>query len=237
MVESVHPVEPTGPVKVTGPVETAGPAASGEPDRRAPARSSYHHGDLAAALVAGALDLIAQGGLAAFSVAAVARRVGVSSAAPYRHFPDRDSLLAAAAAAAARQLTGQLRAAADHAGADPVERLAATAGAYTRFVIERRAGMDVLFAPALAGSRHPQLGAQTRALLDTLLLLVLALPAVASYRDALLLVEQHLAQAHGHAVFHLDGVFAQHRRSVDQAAAAAVATARMLIAGHAAGHP
>ncbi|WP_205447160.1 TetR/AcrR family transcriptional regulator [Candidatus Frankia alpina] len=230
MVEPVHPVEPTGPVG------TARSPASGEPDRRPPARNSYHHGDLAAALVAGALDLIAQGGLAAFSVAAVARRVGVSSAAPYRHFPDRDSLLAAAAAAA-RQLTGQLRAAADHAGADPVQRLAATAGAYTRFVIERRAGMDLLFAPGLAGSRHPQLGAQTRALLDMLLPLVLALPAVASYRDALLLVEQHLAQAHGHAVFHLDGVFAQHRRSVDQAAAAAVATARMLVAGHAAGRP
>ncbi|MCM3925486.1 TetR/AcrR family transcriptional regulator, partial [Frankia sp. AiPs1] len=60
-----------------------------------PGRTSYHHGDLAAALVDGALDLIAEGGLAAFSVAAVARRVGVSSAAPYRHFPDRDSLLAA----------------------------------------------------------------------------------------------------------------------------------------------
>nr|WP_232291975.1 TetR/AcrR family transcriptional regulator [Frankia sp. QA3] len=214
---------------------TALSAQPGGPQGRAPGRTSYHHGDLAAALVAGALDLIAQGGLAAFSVAAVARRVGVSSAAPYRHFPDRDSLLAAAAATAARQLTGQLRTAADRAGADPVERLAATAGAYTRFVIQRRAGMDVLFAPGLAGSRHPQLGAQTRALLDTLLPLVLALPGVPSYRDALILVEQHLAQAHGHAVFHLDGVFAQHRRSVDQAAAASVATTRMLVVGHAAG--
>ncbi|SNQ51927.1 Transcriptional regulator [Frankia canadensis] len=198
-------------------------------------RSTYHHGDLAAALVEGTLDLIAQGGLAAFSVAALARRLGVSSAAPYRHFPDRESLLAAAALRAAGQLTERMAAAAAGADpADPVERLAATAGAYTRFVIERRAGLDLLFNPELPAERHPELAAATRALLDLLLPLLLAVPTVATYRQALVLFERHLAQAHGHAVFHLDGVFAPHDHDAERSVAAAIATTRSLVAGHAA---
>ncbi|MGW4569396.1 TetR/AcrR family transcriptional regulator, partial [Streptomyces sp. NPDC004561] len=49
----------------------------------------YHHGDLRAALVQEAMALLAADGLAGFSVAKLARRLGVSSASPYRHFPDR----------------------------------------------------------------------------------------------------------------------------------------------------
>ena len=54
----------------------------------------YHHGNLSEALVQAALDLIAQFGPAGFSFAEVTRAVGVSPAAPYRHFRDRDALMA-----------------------------------------------------------------------------------------------------------------------------------------------
>jgi len=57
-------------------------------------RRSYHHGNLREALVRAALDLIAQKGPAGFTFADAARSAGVSSAAPYRHFRDRDALLA-----------------------------------------------------------------------------------------------------------------------------------------------
>src|SRR5215475_12712532 len=54
----------------------------------------YHHGNLKEALIRAALELIAQKGPAAFTFAEAARWAGVSPAAPYRHFRDRDELLA-----------------------------------------------------------------------------------------------------------------------------------------------
>jgi AcrR family transcriptional regulator len=61
-------------------------------------KDSYHHGDLAKALTAAALALVEQGGPEAVSLRDLAASLGVSRAAPYRHFADRDELLAAVAA-------------------------------------------------------------------------------------------------------------------------------------------
>ncbi|GLK82176.1 TetR/AcrR family transcriptional regulator [Ancylobacter defluvii] len=58
---------------------------------------SYHHGNLREALMQGTLDLIAEKGIAGVTFAEAARRAGVSAAAPYRHFRDRDELIAAVA--------------------------------------------------------------------------------------------------------------------------------------------
>jgi AcrR family transcriptional regulator len=58
------------------------------------ARRGYHHGNLREALIDAALDLIARKGPAGFTFADAARSAGVSSAAPYRHFRDRDALIA-----------------------------------------------------------------------------------------------------------------------------------------------
>jgi AcrR family transcriptional regulator len=62
--------------------------------KRGPGRRGYHHGNLSEALVQAALDLIAKYGPAGFTFAEVTRSVGVSPAAPYRHFRDRDALMA-----------------------------------------------------------------------------------------------------------------------------------------------
>jgi len=109
----------------------------------------YHHGDLRAKLIEASFDLLAECGLQRFSVAAVARRLGVSSAAPYRHFPDRAHLLAAVSAVAARDLRAAIVAAADAAGPEPGARLAAAAGAYVRYVGRTGAGFHVIFATEL----------------------------------------------------------------------------------------
>jgi AcrR family transcriptional regulator len=67
-------------------------------DRGSGERRSYHHGNLREALIKAALDLIAQKGPAGFTFAEAARAAGVSPAAPYRHYRDRDALMADVAA-------------------------------------------------------------------------------------------------------------------------------------------
>jgi AcrR family transcriptional regulator len=123
-----------------------------------PAQSKrYHHGDLKAALIDGAVELIAERGVRGFSLAELSRRVGVTVAAPYRHFADRDELLAAVAVRALHAFGQALAAQASEA--DPPERqLAAMASGYVRFAAEQRALFSVVFGVGLdKESRHPEL--------------------------------------------------------------------------------
>jgi AcrR family transcriptional regulator len=106
-------------------------------------RGSYHHGDLRAALVHAARDIVEQDGEGQISVREVARRAGVSSAAPYRHFPDKDSLLAAVATHGYHELRERLEAAAADASADAV--LAALASAYVAFAVEHPGVYRLMF--------------------------------------------------------------------------------------------
>ncbi|MBR7837056.1 helix-turn-helix transcriptional regulator, partial [Actinospica durhamensis] len=76
------------------------------------ANGPYHHGDLRAACLQAARDLLEEeDGSAGLSLRAVARRAGVSATAPYRHFADREALVSAVAAQGYRELAGFLAAA------------------------------------------------------------------------------------------------------------------------------
>src|ERR1700704_6634151 len=116
----------------------------------------YHHGDLRSALVDAAIGVIADRGVRGFSVAEASRRLGVTTAAPYRHFADRDELLATVAVRALNVLAAMLAGAAD-AGAAPAQRLAAMAGAYVRFAAQQRPLFDTIFNSGLDKSRYPEL--------------------------------------------------------------------------------
>jgi AcrR family transcriptional regulator len=107
------------------------------------AKATYHHGDLRAACVRAAVELLEEGGQAALSLRAVARRAGVSAAAPYRHYADREALVSAVAAVGYRELAVRL-AAAHPAPATP-EQLAMVAVAYVQFAIERPALFRIMF--------------------------------------------------------------------------------------------
>jgi AcrR family transcriptional regulator len=192
------------------------------------ANRGYHHGDLRAALIDASFDLLAECGLQRFSVAAVARRLQVSPAAPYRHFPDRNHLLGAVSAAAARDLRAEIVAAADAAGADPDARLAAVAGAYVRYVTRTGAGFPVIFATALYDLPDDARREQTRALISTLLDLAAA-TGTPSHQQALLLVEATVAVAHGYTSLFADGFFDRNSRTVDDVAARATEAALALI--------
>jgi AcrR family transcriptional regulator len=188
----------------------------------------YHHGDLRAALITTTFELLAECGLRRFSVAAVARRLGVSSAAPYRHFPDRDHLLSAVSGTAARDLRSAILEAADAAGPDPADRLAATAGAYFRYVVTTGAGFHVIYAPELRTVPDDARREQTRALMDTLLELAAATD-VPTYRQDVTLVEAIIAVAHGYTSLFADGFFARNSTSIDTIATRAVEAAHALI--------
>ena len=77
--------------------------------KKAISGKAYHHGDLSAALRQVARAILEEEGFAALSLRSVARRAGVSHAAPYRHFPTREALLAAVAAEGIAELRAELR--------------------------------------------------------------------------------------------------------------------------------
>ncbi len=190
----------------------------------------YHHGDLRAELVRVSLDLIAEQGPTTFSVAEVARRAKVSPGAPYRHFPGKESLLAAVAAAVADQLADRVHDAIE-AETEPVAALAAAAGAYTRYLMERRAGMNIIYADGLQGPEHTLLHEQTRRLTDQFLMLCLSVAD--QPQDGLELMEQLFTQAHGYGTFYLDGVFTKQGYSTDVVVRKSVEAARAAIEGRA----
>ncbi len=109
-------------------------------------RSRYHHGNLREALVEAALDLLREGGAEALSLRAAARRAGVSAMAPYRHFADKEALLAAVAAHGFALFAARLAEA--DAAPDPADALAAQGAAYVRFACEDPARFRLMFGAA-----------------------------------------------------------------------------------------
>jgi AcrR family transcriptional regulator len=106
----------------------------------------YHHGNLRAALLAQAEQALRRQGLDGLSLRELARQIGVSHAAPRRHFADRQALLDALAKTGFDRLGAELRAAAENAGEDYEARLRATAKAYVRFAINDAALLELMFA-------------------------------------------------------------------------------------------
>jgi len=114
-------------------------------------RSTYHHGDLRAALVDAALVLLAETRRWDFSLREVARRAGVSHNAPYAHFADKRDLLAAVATAGYETLRARMLAAQAEAR-DAGEALDAIGVAYLRFGTENSAHYRLMFGPTLLAS-------------------------------------------------------------------------------------
>lgn len=114
-------------------------------------RRAYHHGDLRIAILAAASQTLEKEGLSRLSLREVARRAGVSHSAPYRHFPDRESLLAALAAEGFGMLALAQREAAAASG------LRGMGEAYVRFALAHPQRFQLMFGGAVQISRHPAL--------------------------------------------------------------------------------
>jgi len=139
-------------VKITTKIE-------GNPGIRgaAMARDAYHHGNLRPALVEAARERLEREGVQGVTLRSVAAQVGVSHAAPYAHFRDKNALLAALAAAGFRELHARLRASRDAVGGSSCDPLARTGRAYVAFARAHPALYALMFGPLPDAPRSEEL--------------------------------------------------------------------------------
>jgi AcrR family transcriptional regulator len=182
----------------------------------------YHHGDLRSALILAGVELIAEKGFAGLSVAEAARRTGVSAAAPYRHFANRDAFLLAIATEAGVVMGDQLEVALGDAD-DPLDQIEAIADTYVRFVIAHKVGFDLIFAAELRESDDGELRAAGRRVID--LMMRPGIEVSPDMARALELNEELWTTAHGYAALFLTGFYGP---SADYVVTAARRTARRL---------
>src|SRR5262250_726098 len=120
-------------------------------------RRGYHHGNLREALIRAALDLIAKKGPAGFTFADAARSAGVSSAAPYRHFRDRDALIADVARRGFEQFATHLEAAWNDGRPEPFAAFENLGRAYLAFARDEPAYYSAMFEAGLSFDDDPAL--------------------------------------------------------------------------------
>jgi AcrR family transcriptional regulator len=193
-------------------------------------RTSYHHGDLPAALIDAAFALIEESGVHDFSVAEAARRTGVSISAPYRHFADREELLAACAVAACEELQRRFDQALQQRQS-PADQLAAVAAAYVRFAAERRPMFESLYGAGLDKSRHPQLANAGAAVLAPVAEVARKLAPGGGDEATGVLVQALSSLAQGYATMLLEGSFGEPPAAVDLAGERAAAATAALLRG------
>lgn len=106
---------------------------------------NYHHGDLKNALIEAGIEILSKEGVQALSLRKVARKVGVSHAAPYAHFADKQELIAAIATEGYAKLYQKLAQAAAMCPDDPARKLVEVAWAYVQFATSKPDHFKVTF--------------------------------------------------------------------------------------------
>ena len=175
-------------------------------------KQAYHHGDLRASLMASALALIERDGVKGFSLKDAAATAGVSTAAPYRHFADKEALLYALKSEGFALFNSAL-AEAYQRSQDPAGRLVELGVAYVVFALHHPAYFRIMF--GLAGGPDPQPDPSHA---DGFLLLVKAVEGLApsagpeGHRD---LVLASWSLVHGFAMLQMEGALARTVAIVD----------------------
>ena len=130
---------------------------------------AYHHGDLRTALVEEAAAMISDDGAASVTMRAIGGRLGVSRAAPYRHFPDKTALLVAVAVQGFERLRLRLESLAATDSPASVDRLLRMGEEYVRFALEHPAHYRLMWGKeAIARQNEPELREAAGALLEHL---------------------------------------------------------------------
>ncbi len=168
-------------------------------------KSGYHHGDLRTALLDAGLKLLAERAADDLSLREMAREVGVSATAVYRHFPDKGALMAALAREGLARLAAAQHEAAEAAGGGSAG-FGATGRAYVRFAVANPALFRLIFsspAPADLLQRRPEDSADAIAFLKANA--AARAPSGAGSRVVEAVALQAWSVAHGLAMLMLDG--------------------------------
>jgi AcrR family transcriptional regulator len=160
----------------------------------------YHHGDLRRALLAAAVAAIEESGPAALSLRDLARRAGVSHAAPTHHFGDKAGLLAALAAEGFTLLADDLTRVREETGS-----LLESGVAYIRFAVTHRAHFEVMFRPELYDWHGPEVAQARNRASEALRLGVATLPQPPTGADARFAGLSAWSIVHGFAMLWLGG--------------------------------
>ena len=183
-------------------------------------KGAYHHGELREALVAAGLSILEEGGdPSALGLREAARRAGVSAMAPYRHFPDKEALLAAVATVGFERLSAALESADRRGEGEEAKReaLYAQGEAYVAFACAQPGLFRLMFAARASGSRPQDLcdasAAAYAVLSDRVATLV---PPATAAEEAL----RSWALVHGIASLVVDGMVGDAVQADPRAAAA-----------------
>lgn len=181
----------------------AAPSPRAREDRGKP-RETYHHGDLRIALVEEAREVLKTAPADALTLKGLALRLGVSQPAPYRHFQNREALLAAVAADGFRRFHEALTRA---VAGDPSDRFGRGCRAYLEFAADNFGVYRLMFSGRLlsAATRQPDLAAASGTAFAALLSAVSGALPSARARDTAILLWSAL---HGMALLHSEGLLA-----------------------------
>lgn len=113
------------------------------------ASKKYHHGDLKNALIEAGIKILAKEGVGGLSLRKVAKKAGVSHSAPYAHFADKQSLIAAISTEGFKQLYAELDAAVSQYASDPKRQLMEGAWAYVQFAMNNTDTFHIMFSGVL----------------------------------------------------------------------------------------
>lgn len=174
---------------------------------RIPKPQGYHHGDLHRALLMAARDMVEEGGAQAVTLRGAAQKAGVSAAAPYRHFEDRDALLAAVITEGLDELTTATETA-RVAASDPVSAYLAVGEAYLGFAATHPSLYRLMFGiechkpdyPALLEAGQRAFGVVLRAAQDC------SAAGLTGTRPPEQVALAGWSMVHGLASLHVDGV-------------------------------
>jgi AcrR family transcriptional regulator len=118
----------------------------------------YHHGDLKNALIKAGIDILARDGIDGLSLRKAAQIAGVSHAAPYAHFADKQTLIAAIAADGHRKMNARFTELRDRYPDDPLRQLIETSWAYTEFALQETDHFRVTYSSAVTKElEYPEL--------------------------------------------------------------------------------
>jgi AcrR family transcriptional regulator len=144
--------------------------------RQVSKRKTYHHGNLRMALLDAGLQIVAEEGVDAVSLRAVARRANVSHSAPYHHFATKAELLAGLAAAGFERMVAEIHAEISRLlPAEPIDQLRAIGRAYMTFANANPSVFRLMFRPELTQpSQHPVLQGAEAIAFGTLMEVIVA---------------------------------------------------------------